>query len=255
MGGYVSFVPVWLAKWFGISTAIHEQNALAGQVNRILSSRVDRVFTHFQQTLLSEVVVGNPVRDEVEKMDSPSVRFKNRTGPLKILVLGGSLGAKALNDLLPEVLARIDSSVRPEVRHQSGEAHMSELRANYERYGVNAKCESFIDDVLEAMQETDLLISRSGATTVAEVSAIGVAALFVPFPFAVDDHQTKNAQFLVEKEAAWMTQQSELTADKLVDFLSRLNRDVLLSKASKAYELGHRDATQKLCTELESLIK
>lgn len=253
MGGYVSFVPLLMAKLLRIPTLIHEQNALAGQVNRLAARFVSKVLTHFPNTLPREQVVGNPVRSVSEQIVMPQTRFANRSGALKLLVLGGSLGAKALNEMVPQALAKIQLEQRPIVRHQSGAAHLDALKHNYEKAGVSASCEAFIDNVLDAMLEADILICRAGATTVAEVAALGVAALFVPYPFAVDDHQTHNAQVLVKQSAAWLIQQRDLTVDGLVSFLNDLTRDELASRAEKAYQIGQRDAAQKVAEAVLSV--
>jgi UDP-N-acetylglucosamine--N-acetylmuramyl-(pentapeptide) pyrophosphoryl-undecaprenol N-acetylglucosamine transferase len=247
-----------MAKLKRIPTVIHEQNAVAGQVNQISSLFVNRVLSHFPNTLSKEEVVGNPVRamDGVDlSLESLKARWSQRSGPLRLLVLGGSLGAQALNEIIPKALAEIEQDKRPMVRHQSGASHLSQLQINYQTVGVEGQCEAFIDDTLTAMQDADLLISRAGATTVAEIAALGIPSLLVPFPHAVDDHQTKNAQQLVENGAAWLVQQKNLTIEGLVAFLVSLDREKLQERAIKAYELGHRDATVRVADIVETLIK
>src|SRR5690606_7910230 len=158
----------------------------------------------------------------------PQQRFAGRSGPLKLLVVGGSLGARALNEVVPQALARIPAAQRPRVVHQSGAKQIEALRANYTAAGVEAELTPFIDDTASAFAEADLVVCRAGASTVTEIAAVGAAALFVPFPSAVDDHQTTNARFLVDAGGGWLVQQRELTADKLATMLITLTRDELL---------------------------
>ena len=185
---------------------------------------------------------------------APAQRFAQRSGPLRLLVVGGSLGALALNTLIPQALALLKGSAADFViQHQSGAKHLALLQANYATAGVDADCVAFISDMAAAYAWADVVICRAGALTVAEVAAAGCAALFVPFPFAVDDHQTANADFLLQHDAAWLMQQSELTASGLAQWLSNLQRTELAQRAGKARALARPDATERvvaICKEL-----
>jgi UDP-N-acetylglucosamine--N-acetylmuramyl-(pentapeptide) pyrophosphoryl-undecaprenol N-acetylglucosamine transferase len=197
--------------------------------------------------------VGNPLRQAFTQQATPAERFAGRSGPLRVLVVGGSLGAKALNDIVPQAMAWIPEEQRPEVIHQSGAKQIDALRANYQAAGVQAELTPFIDDTATAFAQADLVICRAGASTVTELAAVGVAALFVPFPFAVDDHQTTNARFLVEQGGGWLVQQSELTAESLAARLKNLDRSQLLACAQKAHEQKKTNATREVVMACEEL--
>jgi UDP-N-acetylglucosamine--N-acetylmuramyl-(pentapeptide) pyrophosphoryl-undecaprenol N-acetylglucosamine transferase len=197
--------------------------------------------------------VGNPLRQAFTEQAAPAARFAGRTGPLRILVVGGSLGAKALNDIVPQALALLPTATRPLVTHQSGAKQIEALRANYEAAGVQAELTPFIDDTATAFAQADLVICRAGASTVTELAAIGVAAIFVPFPFAVDDHQTTNAQFLVAEGGGWLMPQAELTAQSLADRLASLDRAALLDGAEKAHAQKKTNATREVVMACEEL--
>jgi UDP-N-acetylglucosamine--N-acetylmuramyl-(pentapeptide) pyrophosphoryl-undecaprenol N-acetylglucosamine transferase len=234
MGGYVAFPGGMVASLRGVPLVVHEQNAVAGTANRWLAQRARRVLSGFPNVLPRGEVLGNPVRADLCELPAPDQRYANRDGRLRILVVGGSLGAQALNTVLPKALALIAPQARPEVTHQAGEQHLQALREGYAQAGVAADCRAFIDDMAGAMAQADLLICRAGAMTVAEVAAAGVAALFVPFPHAIDDHQTANARFLSDVQAAWLCQQPELTPEWLADWLGQRTRSELQSVAQRA---------------------
>jgi UDP-N-acetylglucosamine--N-acetylmuramyl-(pentapeptide) pyrophosphoryl-undecaprenol N-acetylglucosamine transferase len=194
---------------------------------------------------------GNPVRASIAAIAPPEERYRGREGPLRLLVVGGSLGAQALNEALPKALALLQS--RPRVVHQSGERHLEALRENYAAAGVDGELVAFIDDMAGRYAEADLVLCRAGAVTVAELSAGGMASVLVPFPHAVDDHQTANARFLADKGAALLVPQTDLGPEKLASLLRTLDRPRLLEMARRARALGKPDAARivaQRCTEL-----
>jgi len=252
-GGYISFPAGMMAVLLGRALLLHEQNAIAGLSNRVLARVADRVLTAFPNTLPHAQWSGNPVRREITRLAPPEARYAGRGGPLRILVVGGSLGAQALNQAVPRALALIPAAQRPLVTHQSGAKNLEALRAEYKAAGVVAEAVPFIEDMAAAIGGADLLICRAGAMTVAEVACAGVAALFVPFPHAVDDHQTANARFLADSGAALLVQQRELSAAGLAATLRGLTREKCLALALKARALAKPDATElvaQACLEL-----
>lgn len=254
MGGYISFPAGLMARLLGVPLVLHEQNSIAGLANKVLAAVASRVFTAFPAVLLPKgEFVGNPLRTAFTQRPKPIDRFAQRSGPLQLLVVGGSLGAKGLNDLLPAALALIPASERPHVLHQSGAAQLEALQASYLKVNVVASCTAFIDDTASAFADADIIIARSGASTVTELAAVGAAALFVPFPYAVDDHQTTNAKYLVNAAAGWIEQQADLNPQMLADFLQTLSRETLLEKAQAAYSMAKLDATQQLIAACEEL--
>jgi UDP-N-acetylglucosamine--N-acetylmuramyl-(pentapeptide) pyrophosphoryl-undecaprenol N-acetylglucosamine transferase len=255
LGGYITFPGGMMASLCGKPVVLHEQNSVAGLANKVLAQVADRVFTAFPGVFKTGQWVGNPLRRAFTEQAAPADRFAGRTGPLRVLVVGGSLGAKALNDIVPQALALLPAASRPVVTHQSGAKQIEALRANYAAAGVQAELTPFIDDTATAFAQADLVICRAGASTVTELAAVGVAALFVPFPFAVDDHQTTNAQFLVAQGGGWLVPQAELSAQALADRLAGLTRETLLACAEKAYEQKKTNATREVvmaCEELAS---
>jgi len=251
LGGYVAFPGGMMASLLGRPLALHEQNAVAGLANKVLAGVSDKVMVGFPQALRGAEWTGNPVRAEIAAVPSPDQRFMGRTGPLKLLVVGGSLGAQALNEALPRALALLEP--RPRVVHQAGEKHIEALRAHYAAAGVEGELVPFIDDMARRYAEADLVICRAGAVTVAELSAGGMASILVPFPHAVDDHQTANARFLADAGAALLIQQRDLTPEGLADVIRRLDRPKLLDMARKARALGKPDAARVVaqrCMEL-----
>jgi UDP-N-acetylglucosamine--N-acetylmuramyl-(pentapeptide) pyrophosphoryl-undecaprenol N-acetylglucosamine transferase len=253
MGGYISFPGGMMAALLGKPLALHEQNSVAGLANRVLAGVADRVLAGFPDALGKAAVVGNPVRMDIAHLPPPAARFAGRSGPLRVLVIGGSLGAKALNDAVPAALALLPESERPRVRHQSGRAHVEALAANYRAAGVAAEVAPFVDDMAAAYAEADLVICRAGALTIAELAAAGVASVLVPFPHAVDDHQTSNARHLSDAGGAWLLPQAELSPARLAAMLQSLDRAKLLAAAEKAHSLAKPDATERVaaaCREL-----
>ncbi|HXC41183.1 MAG TPA: undecaprenyldiphospho-muramoylpentapeptide beta-N-acetylglucosaminyltransferase, partial [Burkholderiales bacterium] len=187
MGGYVAFPGGMMASLIARPLAVHEQNAIAGLTNRVLAGVADRAMVAFPGALKSAEWTGNPVRADIAAIPMPESRFANRTGPLRLLVVGGSLGAQALNEIVPKALRLIPDEERPVVTHQAGEKHLEALRKNYLDEGVRAEYVAFIDDMARRYAEADLVICRAGAMTISELSAGGLASVLVPFPFAVDD--------------------------------------------------------------------
>ena len=253
MGGYVAFPGGMIASLLNRPLVIHEQNSIAGLTNRVLARVADRVLTGFPGALPGAQAVGNPVRADIATLPAPAQRFAGRSGPLRVLVIGGSLGAKALNDVVPRALALLPDDARPQVRHQSGTLHVEMLQRNYREAGVACDAVAFIDDMAAAYADVDLVICRAGALTIAELAAAGVASILVPFPHAVDDHQTGNARYLADAGAAMLIQQTELTPQRLAQLLSSLTRESLLDMATKARALARPDATERvaqICTEI-----
>jgi UDP-N-acetylglucosamine--N-acetylmuramyl-(pentapeptide) pyrophosphoryl-undecaprenol N-acetylglucosamine transferase len=253
LGGYITFPGGLMARLCGKPVVLHEQNSVAGMANKVLAVVAARVFTAFPHVFKTAQWVGNPLRQAFTQQAAPAERFAARTGPLQILVVGGSLGAKALNDIVPQALALIPEAQRPQVIHQSGAKQIDALRANYEAAGVQAELTPFIDDTATAFANADLVICRAGASTVTELAAVGAAALFVPFPFAVDDHQTTNAGFLVQNGGGWLVQQADLTAANLAERLQNLDRSQLLACAQKAHEQRKTNATREVVMACEEL--
>jgi UDP-N-acetylglucosamine--N-acetylmuramyl-(pentapeptide) pyrophosphoryl-undecaprenol N-acetylglucosamine transferase len=250
-GGYVTFPGGMMASLLGKPLLIHEQNAIPGLANKVLALLADRVLCGFPDALKKGAWVGNPVRREIAAQLPPVQRFAGRSGPLNLLVLGGSLGAAALNEMVPQGLTLLPLAERPVVRHQAGEKHLEVLRANYAKAGVEADCVSFIDDMASAYAWADLVICRAGALTIAELAATGVASVLVPYPHAVDDHQTANARFLTQAGGAVLLPQEQLTAEK-VALLRNYSRQQLLQMAEKARQQARPDAAvvvAKLCSE------
>ncbi|WP_449370986.1 undecaprenyldiphospho-muramoylpentapeptide beta-N-acetylglucosaminyltransferase [Thiomonas sp.] len=253
MGGYIAFPGGLMSVWSGARLVVHEQNAVAGLANKVLARVADRVYTAFPDVLPGAQWVGNPVRAAICALPAPEQRYAGRSGALQLLVVGGSLGAQALNALVPQALALLPERTRPQVRHQSGARHLPALQQAYADAGVQADCVAFIDDMAAAYAQADLVICRAGASTVTEVACAGVAALFVPFPHAVDDHQTANAQFLAGRDAALLMQQRDLSAQGLAELLQSLDRRRLLQLAQAARALARPDAVQAIvagCTAL-----
>ncbi len=253
MGGYISFPGGMMAVLLNRPLIIHEQNAIAGLANRVLARLADRVLVAFPNALNEAMVVGNPVRGSILAIEEPETRYAHRRGPLRLLVVGGSLGAQVLNDAIPSALARIEPAKRPTVIHQAGAKNIDALRGSYEKSGVTGELVPFIDDMAGAYANADLLVCRAGAMTVAEVAAAGVAALFVPFPQAVDDHQTANARYLADPGAALMIQQRDLTPAWLARTIESLTREQLMAMAVKARALAKPDATTRVADLCESL--
>ncbi len=254
LGGYITFPGGMMASLWGKPLVLHEQNSVAGLANKVLAQLADRVFTAFPGVFKIGQWVGNPLRRAFTEQAAPAERFAGRSGPLRVLVVGGSLGAKALNDIVPQALALMPEATRPQVIHQSGAKQIDALRANYSAAGVQAELTPFIDDTASAFAQADLVICRAGASTVTELAAVGVAALLVPFPFAVDDHQTTNARFLVASGGGWLVPQADLTAQSLAERLTGLSRDTLRDVAQKAHAQKKTNATREVVMACEELV-
>jgi UDP-N-acetylglucosamine--N-acetylmuramyl-(pentapeptide) pyrophosphoryl-undecaprenol N-acetylglucosamine transferase len=253
LGGYITFPGGMMSVLLGKPLVLHEQNSVAGMANRVLAQVADRVFTAFPDVLKHAQWIGNPLRPAFTQQPDAAQRFAGRSGPLKLLVVGGSLGARALNELVPKALALINEASRPQVTHQSGAAQIDALRANYAAAGVQADLTPFIDDTAQAFADADLVIGRAGASTVTELAAVGAAAVFVPFPAAVDDHQTVNARFLVEAGGGWLLPQAGLTPEALAALLESMDRSSLLARAQVAASLKQINATASVVAACEEL--
>ncbi len=251
MGGFVSGPGGVMARLLGIPLVVHEQNAIAGMTNRWLARIARRVLEAFPGTFPPErraTTVGNPVRASIAELPPPVARFAERMGPRRLLVLGGSQGALALNQLVPQALALLDEHQRPEVWHQAGGQLHEAAEAAYRDAGITARLTPFIEEMAQAYGWADLVLCRAGALTIAELAAAGIGAVLVPFPFAVDDHQTANAHFLERDGAALVCQQAELTAERLAALLNELlaDPDRLLRMAEAARRLAQADAAEQV---------
>ena len=252
MGGYITFPGGMMAALTGVPLVLHEQNSVAGLANKVLAGVADRIATGFPNVFAKGAWLGNPVRPEIAAIAPPAGRFAGRSGALRVLVIGGSLGAQALNEVIPQGMALLGAAELPQIVHQAGEKHLEALKANYAAAGVQAHCVPFIEDMAGAYEWADLVICRSGALTVAELAAAGVASILVPFPHAVDDHQTGNARFLVNVGGAFLLPQDELTPDAVAR-IRNYSRGQLLEMAEKARILAKPDATAEvaaLCGEI-----
>ncbi|OUR64090.1 undecaprenyldiphospho-muramoylpentapeptide beta-N-acetylglucosaminyltransferase [Methylophaga sp. 42_25_T18] len=258
LGGFASGPGGIAAKLAAKPLVIHEQNAIPGLTNKLLSRLAQTVmegFPHSFPSTLNAEWVGNPVRISIEKIVEPQQRYKNRTGPLRLLVLGGSLGARALNTFIPQALALLDETSRPQIKHQCGQRHIDDCQQAYAAVEVNAEITAFIDDMAMSYAWADLVICRAGALTIAELAATGVAALLVPYPYAVDDHQTHNASALVNAGAAKLMQEQTLTAEMLATEIKRLTNDreqlLTMAKAARTQaKLGTAKYISDVCMEL-----
>jgi UDP-N-acetylglucosamine--N-acetylmuramyl-(pentapeptide) pyrophosphoryl-undecaprenol N-acetylglucosamine transferase len=253
LGGYISFPGGMMAVLAGKPLILHEQNSVAGMANKVLASVANKVFAAFPNALPKAQWVGNPLRQAFLQQPEPAERFAGRSGPLKVLVVGGSLGAKALNDIVPQAVALLPAEARPQVVHQSGAKQIDALRANYAAAGVQAELTPFIEDTAQAFADADLVICRAGASTVTELAAVGVAAIYVPFPHAVDDHQTTNAHFMVDAGGGWLMPQPALNAQKLAEMLQNMQRSTLLNVALKAKTMQKIHATREVVAACEEL--
>uniref|UniRef100_UPI001E348441 undecaprenyldiphospho-muramoylpentapeptide beta-N-acetylglucosaminyltransferase n=1 Tax=Oceanimonas marisflavi TaxID=2059724 RepID=UPI001E348441 len=255
MGGFAAGPGGLAARLAGIPLVLHEQNAAAGMTNRLLARMASKVLMAFPGAFDEGEVVGNPVRPEVVALPAPAERIGTGEQPLRLLVVGGSLGAKVLNETLPEALALVKA--RMTVRHQCGRGNSTAVQAAYQAQGVKAEVSDFITDMAAAYGEADLVVCRAGALTVSEVAAAGIGAIFVPLPHAVDDHQTKNAQALVNEGAALLMPQRMLTPAALAQQLEQLagSREQLLDMAGRARQLAITDAAVRVADCLRALAK
>jgi UDP-N-acetylglucosamine--N-acetylmuramyl-(pentapeptide) pyrophosphoryl-undecaprenol N-acetylglucosamine transferase len=251
LGGYVAFPGGMMASLLNRPLALHEQNAIAGLANRVLAGVCDKVMVAFPGALKGAEWTGNPVRREIAALPPPEERFAGRGGALQVLVVGGSLGAQALNEALPKAISLLAD--KPRVVHQAGEKHLEALQRHYRDAGVEGELVAFIDDMARRYAQADLVICRAGAVTVAELSAGGLASVLVPFPYAVDDHQTANARFLADRGAAVLLPQKDLNPETLAQLIRSLDRGKLLEMARKARALGKPDAARAVaqrCMEI-----
>lgn len=255
MGGYVAFPGGLMARAAGIPLVVHEQNAVAGTANRWLARIARKALAGFPGALPSAVMVGNPVRTAFTKLAPAAERYADRQGPLRLLVVGGSLGASILNEVVPQALALLDPAERPQVTHQAGTQHIDALQERYRAQGVEADCRAFIEDMADAYAQADIVVCRAGAMTVAEVAAAGVAALFVPLPHAIDDHQTANARYLADCEGAWVRKQAEFTPEWLAEWFRSLDRSVLSRVAEHAHEHACLSATRLIADACEQVAR
>lgn len=257
MGGYISLPIGLMSAFLRTPLVLHEQNSVAGMANKVLARFATKVYAAFPAAFSDSRSkahwVGNPLRSAFVNQPDPATRYSTRQGPLRLLVLGGSLGAKTLNDIVPKALALMAVESRPLVTHQSGQKNIEALRANYSAAGMQAELKPFIDNIAQALAETDLVICRAGASTVTEIAAVGVAAVFVPFPAAVDDHQTTNAKFLVDQGGGWIVPQQDLTAERLARMLQKADRPTLMKTAISARAMAKFGATEHLVAACEGI--
>ncbi len=259
MGGYVCFPAGWAARLLGRPLVL--MNADAGLLlsNRALLGAARRVTFGFDGAAAKEVgakavVTGNPVREEIEAIAAPEVRFAARSGSLRLLVVGGSLGAKVLNECVPEALALMPSEARPQVTHQTGESAAEGVRAAYAGHAVAATVRPFIDDMATQLAACDVIVCRAGAITVSELCAAGVPAVLVPLVVSTTSHQRDNAGWMATHGAAIHLPQTELTPRRLADLLAGLTRDALLAMATKARALARPHAAARVADEIEGLV-
>ncbi len=248
-GGFASGPGGIAARLHGLPLLVHEQNRAPGMTNRVLSRVARRVLAGFPGSFAKrEEAVGNPVRAEIAAITPPDLRLANRQGPLRLLVLGGSQGARVLNNAVPKALAALGAGMPVQVRHQSGEKLHAEALQAYADAGVQASVEPFIADMAEAFAWADLVVCRSGASTLAELCAVGVGSVLVPFAAAVDDHQTRNAEYLVERGAAVVLKQDETLATQLEGVLRDLSENSArrMQMANAARALAKVDAAERI---------
>ncbi len=245
-GGYAAGPGGIAARIAGIPLLVHEQNRAAGMTNKVLAKLASNVLTGFPQTFRDETVVGNPVRTQIAEVAAPAQRDFRHGGALRLLVLGGSQGARALNNAVPQAVAALGMPV--EILHQSGEKLLDEARKAYLDAGVEACVEPFIADMAAAYARADLVVCRAGALTLAELCAVGVGSVLVPFPQAVDDHQTRNAEYLVDRGAARLLKQDDALAVNLRDVLAELAGDAgtRFAMADAARSLARPDAAERV---------
>ncbi|MBI1887467.1 MAG: UDP-N-acetylglucosamine--N-acetylmuramyl-(pentapeptide) pyrophosphoryl-undecaprenol N-acetylglucosamine transferase [Nitrosomonadales bacterium] len=289
MGGYITFPGGLMAALLRRPLVIHEQNSIAGLSNKVLARIAQKVLSGFPGVLPQAIWCGNPVRSSIAALPEPQQRYGVRGGKLNVLVVGGSLGAKALNEALPQALALLPQDERPNVLHQTGKQHFAAVQQLYRQVGVQAdgmtRCaqaagagmpsphllpqtagcasnvsevdiQPFLGDMAACYANADVVICRAGALTIAELAAAGVASILIPFPFAVDDHQTHNARFLSERSAALLLPQKELNAERLAQLLRELTREKLLAMAQQARSVAKADAAQRVaqvCAELAEI--
>lgn len=254
MGGFAAGPGGFVCRLLRRPLVIHEQNARPGLTNRLLARLAQSVLQAFPGTFKERINArhtGNPVRADIAALAEPDQRLAARHGRLRLLVIGGSQGAAFLNETVPRAIRGMPEAIRPEVRHQAGERHVEPTRALYREFGLNGDVVPFLDDIAGAYAWADLVIARAGAMTVAELAAAGLPSILVPYPHAVDDHQTLNARFLADRGAALLADQTSLSSEQLGDRLSELavDRGRLLNMARKAREAARPDATDRVVRE------
>lgn len=258
MGGYVCFPGGLMAAALGKPLVLVNADAALLMSNKALLPVADCVAFGFDgastQRVKHAVVTGNPVRVEIEALTEPAQRFAGRSGPLKLLVVGGSLGARVLNETLPQALALLDAAQRPQVTHQTGEANAEAVRAAYAQAGLPAEVLPFIDDMARRLAECDLIVCRAGAVTVSELCAAGVPAVLVPLVVSTTSHQRDNAQWLASHGAGVHLPQAELTPRRLADLIAGLTRESLLAMATKARALAKPQAAARVADQIEGLV-
>ena len=253
MGGYITFPGGIMAALLHRPLVVHEQNSIAGLSNKTLAHFAKRVLSGFPKVLPRAEWCGNPVRDSIAQLPEPQQRYAARNGALNVLVVGGSLGAKAINECVPQALALLPQTARPKITHQTGKQHLEAVQTAYQQAGIAAEIKPFLEDMAHYYASTDVVICRAGALTIAELAAAGVASILVPFPFAVDDHQTGNARFLSERGAAILLPQSELTPQRLAGLLQDMTRAHALEMAQAARAAAQPAAASRVaqvCAEL-----
>ena len=252
-GGFAAG-PGGIAAWLlGKPLLVHEQNRIAGLTNRWLAKVAKQTLLGFSDALPNARHVGNPVRADISAIASPEQRFSNRTGPLKLLVMGGSLGARVLNEVVPKALALLPIDARPTVRHQCGQRWQEETLRNYSEAKVSAEISPFIADMANAYADADLVLCRAGALTIAELVAAGLFPIFIPYPHAVDDHQSANARWLCDAGAAALLPESEASPEKLRQILAALNRPALRDAACKNRSLATPDCAAEIASSARDL--
>ncbi|MBD3669367.1 MAG: undecaprenyldiphospho-muramoylpentapeptide beta-N-acetylglucosaminyltransferase [Gammaproteobacteria bacterium] len=258
MGGFVTGPGGVMARLIGIPLVIHEQNAIAGMTNRLLSRIATRILEAFPGAFKNSQRVrhtGNPVRADIAKLAVPDERLNGREGALRLLVVGGSQGALALNQIVPEAIAALEDTAAVEVWHQCGKHNCELTQDTYSGAGIEARVEPFIDDMNTAYEWADVVVCRSGAMTVAELAAAGVGAILVPYPYAVDDHQTVNGRYLAEHGAAEIIPQAQLTVEELVKRLEEFMADAMAGRerirkmAEQAHSLAMPNATDEVMNQ------
>lgn len=254
MGGFASGPGGLAAKLLGKPLLVHEQNAVAGMTNKILAKMASSVMSAFPDAFHHQdrvLLTGNPLRDEICELYYSAKESISNERQLRVLVLGGSLGAARLNEVIPRAMSILHESIRPEIWHQTGRGKLQGVSTSYEESGVNARVNEFIDDMAEAYKWADFVICRAGALTISELCVAGLGAILIPYPYAVDDHQTLNAEYMAQGGAAWLLDQNKLNevtlSEILIPLFSKPERISILSEAAR--KLAKADATENVATE------
>ena len=256
MGGFVAGPGGVAAKLLRIPLVIHEQNAVAGTTNKLLSKVATLKLQAFDGALPNALSVGNPIRNDILQQQVRVAR-ENAARPLRLLVVGGSLGAKAINDVMPQVLANWSFSQRLDVWHQTGVRNFDEVKALYQNANVEARVEPYLDNMDQAYYWADIVLCRAGAMTVSELAVAGLPSILIPYPFAIDDHQTENARYLEKVGGAYLLPQPQLTCEKILSLLSEFveNEEALIKMGEQAKAVAHPNATQDVVAHCLRLIK